>query len=69
MLVPLLSIQDKIRYLDQLGPILYATSTINPPSSLNTQLVRKDESGLLPPILTGRATPVVRERVSEFLFS
>jgi Phage integrase, N-terminal SAM-like domain len=36
---------------------------------MQLQLARKNESGLLPPILAGRATPAVRERVSEFFFS
>ncbi len=35
---------------------------------MSTQLARKNESAL-PPILAGRTTPVVRERVQQFFFS
>ena len=35
---------------------------------MNTQLVRKNEYSL-PPILAGRTTPIVRERVQQFFFS
>lgn len=61
--------QDKGRYLDRFPPVRYASSTPFTHSPMHTQLVRKNDPSVLPPILLGSHTPAAAERVRRFYSS